>query len=181
MNLFLLIFYLIYATNAVECSTIEQLEVPSTNTFTTSKQIVFSGTESSPLSLNVCVHNATKPIQVKVYDSCNENTFTDMLMSFETEANCDESLPIEIIPEKNHYVYLDIIVTESVEYQISISLLSTEESKDAEDTNIMKTYGKYIIVGICLVCVGLVAILLAIIASRKHKKDEESKYQEITQ
>ena len=169
---------LLTLTFAVECSTVEQLEVPSTNVFTTSKQIAFPNGESTSLSLDICVKNATKPIHVSVYDNCKENEFADLLMSFDTQATCDESIPLDILPEKNHLFYLDIVVSEIVEYQISISPIK-DDNNDNEETDPMKEYGKYIIVAVCLVCVGFVAIILAIVASRKHKKDEESKYQPV--
>ena len=173
----IVILSFITVTNAVVCSEVEKLPVPSINKYTTSKQLAFTNENIPLLSLDVCVNDTNIPIHVIVYDYCINDTFTDSLLSFETQASCNESLPLEIPPNKDHIFYLDITVTKEVEYQIEISPITSTTSEN-NSVN-MQTYAPYIIVGVCLISVGIVSIILAIVASRKHKKDEQAQYQDI--
>ena len=169
----LLITFLLTFSHAIDCSAVEELEMPSVHTFNTSKQISFHSGEASKFKLQVCVLESTGNVHVGVYDKCYDNEFKEELVVFETHQTCEDPFYIDITPEVNQLFYMNISISENITYQVGIS---TEETDEPIDIN---QYVPYILLGICLVCVGLMAIILAIVSSHRNKKLQEEQIENL--
>ncbi|ELP90534.1 hypothetical protein EIN_019130 [Entamoeba invadens IP1] len=153
--------------NAVfDCSTIDRLDIPCAKEFTESTLLRLEADADETLSILICSHSTERPVEIEVFEECTSEGFQSLKDSYSSRT-CKGSSSLKKEVTKGQHAYLNITIPENTTYEVSIQVV------EINDKNFFKKYFKYFVIAAITIILCLWALLVAVIASRKHKKDSK--------